>query len=142
MRKMAIMWSELGTVLGRVQWAKCSGSAEFIAREEEEVAEIGPSSAMSHPTPPTRARFMLLKDYETGDFFDEMFTADGNVRPHYRRVAEEFGDIAGCCVAAAPGCAKGAPVLAVPVPAPTNGLLRVAKRQTYHVGIRSTQSEK
>ncbi len=36
---------------------------------------------------------MLLKDYETGDFFDEMFTADGNVRPHYRRVAEEFGDI-------------------------------------------------
>jgi uncharacterized circularly permuted ATP-grasp superfamily protein len=36
---------------------------------------------------------MLLKDYETGDFFDEMFTPDGNVRPHYRRVAEEFGDI-------------------------------------------------
>ena len=36
---------------------------------------------------------MLLKDYDTGGFFDEMFTADGGVRPHYRRVAEEFGDI-------------------------------------------------
>jgi uncharacterized circularly permuted ATP-grasp superfamily protein len=31
---------------------------------------------------------MLFNDYATDDFFDEMFTADGAVRPHYRAVAD------------------------------------------------------
>jgi uncharacterized circularly permuted ATP-grasp superfamily protein len=31
---------------------------------------------------------MLFHDYATDGFFDEMFTADGGVRPHYRAVAD------------------------------------------------------
>ncbi len=31
---------------------------------------------------------MLLDQYKTDDFFDEMFTEDGGIRPHYQKVAE------------------------------------------------------
>ncbi len=36
---------------------------------------------------------MLLDNYQTEDFFDEMFEADGKVRPHYEAVAEVFNDV-------------------------------------------------
>ena len=36
----------------------------------------------------------LLKDYEVGDFFDEMFSAPGVVRPHYELVARRLGEMA------------------------------------------------
>lgn len=32
----------------------------------------------------------LLKDYEVGDFFDEMFSAPGKVRPHYELLAQRL----------------------------------------------------
>ncbi len=36
---------------------------------------------------------MLFKDYQAGDFFDEMFSGNdpADVRPHYQAVAERFG---------------------------------------------------
>jgi len=36
---------------------------------------------------------MLLDNYQTEDFFDEMFEADGKVRPHYEAVAEVLNDV-------------------------------------------------
>ena len=30
-------------------------------------------------------------DYDTGGFFDEMFSAPGVVRPHYQQILERFG---------------------------------------------------
>jgi len=36
----------------------------------------------------------LLKDYEVGDFFDEMFSAPGKVRPHYELLAQRLGEMA------------------------------------------------
>ena len=33
---------------------------------------------------------MLIYDYKTEDFFDEMFQEDGGVRTHYRHIAERF----------------------------------------------------
>ena len=36
---------------------------------------------------------MDFKDYEPGAFFDEMFEADGTVRPHYRKLLERFTDL-------------------------------------------------
>ena len=33
---------------------------------------------------------MLLDHYQTEDFFDEMFTEAGAVRPHYQKVADRF----------------------------------------------------
>jgi len=35
----------------------------------------------------------LLKDYEVGDFFDEMFSAPGKVRPHYELLAQRLGEM-------------------------------------------------
>src|SRR5271154_3443413 len=32
----------------------------------------------------------LLDQYEPGDFFDEMFSAEGQVRPHYAALFERF----------------------------------------------------
>jgi uncharacterized circularly permuted ATP-grasp superfamily protein len=37
---------------------------------------------ISHPHP------MLLDQYKTEDFFDEMFTEDGGIRPHYQKIAD------------------------------------------------------
>ncbi len=34
-------------------------------------------------------------DYDTGDFYDEMFRAPGEVRPHYRQILERFGAMTG-----------------------------------------------
>jgi len=36
---------------------------------------------------------MLFDDYKTEDFFDEMFTGDGKVRPHYQRIAESLRNL-------------------------------------------------
>ena len=36
----------------------------------------------------------LFKEYEIGDFFDEMFSAPGVVRPHYQRLARRFSEMA------------------------------------------------
>lgn len=36
---------------------------------------------------------MLFNQYQTEDFFDEMFAADGVTRPHYRSVAEAFHEV-------------------------------------------------
>lgn len=36
----------------------------------------------------------LFKDYEVGDFFDEMFSAPGQVRPHYELLARRFAEMA------------------------------------------------
>jgi len=36
----------------------------------------------------------LFKDYEVGNFFDEMFSAPGVVRPHYSLLAQRFGEMA------------------------------------------------
>ncbi len=33
---------------------------------------------------------MLLDRYEAGDFYDEMVSGDGSIRPHYRRFVERF----------------------------------------------------
>ena len=38
---------------------------------------------------------MLFDDYATDGFFDEMFSADGTVRPHYRVVAEGLNGMEG-----------------------------------------------
>jgi uncharacterized circularly permuted ATP-grasp superfamily protein len=35
----------------------------------------------------------LLDKYEPGDFFDEMFSAEGQVRPHYAALFERFQDL-------------------------------------------------
>jgi uncharacterized circularly permuted ATP-grasp superfamily protein len=35
----------------------------------------------------------LFKDYEVGDFFDEMFSAPGVVRPHYELLARRFREM-------------------------------------------------
>jgi len=35
----------------------------------------------------------LLKDYEVGDFFDEMFSAPGKVRPHYELLAQRLSEM-------------------------------------------------
>ncbi len=35
----------------------------------------------------------LFKDYEVGDFFDEMFSAPGQVRPHYDLLCQRFQDM-------------------------------------------------
>jgi len=32
----------------------------------------------------------MFEDYRTEGFFDEMFEADGVVRPHYRTLLERF----------------------------------------------------
>jgi uncharacterized circularly permuted ATP-grasp superfamily protein len=36
---------------------------------------------------------LLSTPYEAGEFFDEMFATGGEVRPHYRRLAERLGTI-------------------------------------------------
>ena len=36
---------------------------------------------------------MLLTNYQTDGFFDEMFAADGSVRPHYQPVQSQFQEI-------------------------------------------------
>ncbi|MGF1452316.1 MAG: circularly permuted type 2 ATP-grasp protein [Opitutales bacterium] len=36
---------------------------------------------------------MDLSDYQTEDFFDEMFAEDGSVRPHYQRLAERVAEL-------------------------------------------------
>ncbi|MEN3941303.1 circularly permuted type 2 ATP-grasp protein [Prosthecobacter sp. SYSU 5D2] len=36
---------------------------------------------------------MLFDNYQPENFFDEMFTADGTIRPHYRSVAAAFNDV-------------------------------------------------
>ena len=36
---------------------------------------------------------MLFNNYQTEDFFDEMFTSDGTARPHYQNVSEAFREI-------------------------------------------------
>lgn len=36
---------------------------------------------------------MLFANYQPEDFFDEMFTADGGIRPHYRSVAEALNAV-------------------------------------------------
>jgi uncharacterized circularly permuted ATP-grasp superfamily protein len=36
---------------------------------------------------------MLLDNYQTEDFFDEMFEEDGKVRPHYEAVAAGLNDV-------------------------------------------------
>ena len=35
----------------------------------------------------------LFKEYEIGDFFDEMFSARGTVRAHYQRLARRFSEM-------------------------------------------------
>ena len=35
----------------------------------------------------------LLDKYEPGDFFDEMFSAEGQVRPHYAALYERFQNL-------------------------------------------------
>ena len=35
----------------------------------------------------------VFAGYATGEFFDEMFTGDGMLRPHYRKFAARFGRI-------------------------------------------------
>ncbi|MBU6181354.1 MAG: circularly permuted type 2 ATP-grasp protein [Verrucomicrobia bacterium] len=35
----------------------------------------------------------LFDNYDTGGFFDEMFGADGTVRPHYKRLLERFSEM-------------------------------------------------
>jgi len=35
----------------------------------------------------------LFKDYEVGDFFDEMYEAPGKVRPHYELLAQRFAEM-------------------------------------------------
>jgi len=35
----------------------------------------------------------LFDQYEAGQFFDEMFSADGSVRPHYRLIRERFSEM-------------------------------------------------
>ena len=35
----------------------------------------------------------LFGDYDTGAFYDEMFTAPGEVRPHYRKLLERFDEM-------------------------------------------------
>jgi len=35
----------------------------------------------------------LFDQYEAGRFFDEMFSADGSVRPHYRLIRERFSEM-------------------------------------------------
>lgn len=35
----------------------------------------------------------LFKDYEVGDFFDEMYSAPGKVRPHYELLAQRFAEM-------------------------------------------------
>jgi len=36
---------------------------------------------------------LLSNPYETGDFFDEMYAAGGEVRPHYRSLVERLGSL-------------------------------------------------
>jgi uncharacterized circularly permuted ATP-grasp superfamily protein len=36
----------------------------------------------------------MFSEYEVGDFYDEMFSAPGVVRPHYRRLLERMGGMA------------------------------------------------
>ncbi|MEQ1747868.1 MAG: circularly permuted type 2 ATP-grasp protein [Prosthecobacter sp.] len=36
---------------------------------------------------------MLFDNYQTEDFFDEMFTADGTPRPHYQGVSDALNDV-------------------------------------------------
>ena len=36
----------------------------------------------------------LFKEYEIGEFFDEMFSAPGVVRSHYQRLARRFSEMA------------------------------------------------
>jgi uncharacterized circularly permuted ATP-grasp superfamily protein len=36
---------------------------------------------------------MYFEDYKTEGFFDEMFAADGEVRPHYRKLLERFNSL-------------------------------------------------
>ena len=35
----------------------------------------------------------LFSNYEVGDFYDEMFGAPGEVRPHYRKLLERFEEM-------------------------------------------------
>ena len=35
----------------------------------------------------------LFEQYEVGDFYDEMFSGPGAVRPHYRKLLERFADM-------------------------------------------------
>jgi hypothetical protein len=35
----------------------------------------------------------FFAQYETGAFFDEMFEAGGNVRPHYSKILERFSEM-------------------------------------------------
>ncbi len=36
---------------------------------------------------------LLNTPYDAGEFFDEMYAADGGVRPHYRRLSERLGSL-------------------------------------------------
>ena len=47
---------------------------------------------MQAQTPQT-ARDDLFRGYQTGAFFDEMFAADGQLRPHYSRLYEELASL-------------------------------------------------
>ncbi|MDR2863929.1 MAG: circularly permuted type 2 ATP-grasp protein [Puniceicoccales bacterium] len=49
------------------------------------------SSPDPHVNTPSASDF--FKGYVAGDFFDEMFTPDGKVRPHYRKFMQGFGGI-------------------------------------------------
>src|SRR5688500_7114623 len=35
----------------------------------------------------------LFGQYEVGDFYDEMFSGPGEIRPHYGKLLERFGDM-------------------------------------------------
>lgn len=49
--------------------------------------------ATGNPCLSKRALESLFKDYQTEGFFDEMFTADGEVRPHYRKLLERHKEL-------------------------------------------------
>lgn len=58
----------------------CTAPAEYPA--------VMPPTALTEPSPSTHAS--LFNDYSPGTFFDEMFDAGGQPRPHYQRFARQF----------------------------------------------------
>lgn len=42
---------------------------------------------------PSHCWGVLLDRYDPGDFFDEMMSAEGEIRPHYRRFFQGFGEL-------------------------------------------------
>ena len=48
---------------------------------------------MFHTTTSTDARSPSFENYEVGDFYDEMFDASGQVRPHYKILLDRFADM-------------------------------------------------